>query len=74
MTTSSETRAALLALLEEELEGLGPFGEVVLRVQVRDGRLHRAEASRVRSVMLGTPENGVGRPQFSGGSAKGGSE
>jgi len=43
----------LLPMLEGELEGLA-FGEVVLRVQVRDGRPYRAEVSRSRSIMLPT--------------------
>jgi hypothetical protein len=54
--------ANLLGLLEKEVSGL-EFGEVVLRVQVRDGRLHRAEVSRSRSIMLETPTSCAGPTQ-----------
>ena len=52
----------LLPLLEGELEGLA-FGEVVLRVQVRDGRPNRAEVSRSRSIMLPTDAICAALPQ-----------
>lgn len=42
----------LISILEAELEGVGPFGEIVLRVHVRDGLLHRAEVSRSKSFIL----------------------
>jgi hypothetical protein len=56
------TLADLLPLLEGELEGLA-FGEVALRVQVRDGRPNRAEVSRSRSIMLPTDAICAGLPQ-----------
>ena len=56
------TLADLLPLLETELEGLA-FGEVVLRIQVRDGCLNRAEVSRSRSIMLATDAACAGLPQ-----------
>lgn len=49
-----------LPLLESELKGLS-FGEVILRVQVRCGSIHRVEVSRIRSLMVETQEPCEGR-------------
>jgi len=49
----------ILPVLEKELAGVS-FGEVVIKVQIREGKPWRAEVSRSQSIMLETQEESGG--------------
>lgn len=51
--------SVLLPVLEKELAGVA-FGEVVIKVQVREGKPWRAEVSRSQSIMLETQADSAG--------------
>jgi hypothetical protein len=50
------TAADIVLALNAEMRGV-EFGEVTVKIQVRDGQARRAEISRTRSLMLETDAN-----------------